>query len=61
MEGFVSPDTALREGEYGTHWRTALADAVALCAIAERITEFGFGQNRESVLQVNPILLVNLA
>jgi hypothetical protein len=38
-----------------------LADAVALWAIAERITEFGFSPNRVAVLGVNVILLVNLA
>lgn len=38
-----------------------LADAVALWAIAARITEFGFSPNRVAVLGVNAILLVNLA
>ena len=38
-----------------------LADAVALWAIAARITEFGFSANRVAVLGVNVILLVNLA
>lgn len=38
-----------------------LADVVALCAIAARITEFGFSPNRVAVLGVNIILLVNLA
>lgn len=38
-----------------------LADAVALCAISARITEFGFTPNRAAVLGVNMILLVNLA
>lgn len=38
-----------------------LADAVALSAIAARITEFGFSPNRVAVLGVNVILLVNLA
>jgi hypothetical protein len=38
-----------------------LADAVALWAIAARITEFGFSPNRVGVLGVNVILLVNLA
>lgn len=38
-----------------------LADAVALWAIAARITEFGFSPNRVAVLGVNVILLVNLA
>jgi len=38
-----------------------LADAVALWAIAARITEFGFSPNRVAVLGVNLILLVNLA
>jgi hypothetical protein len=38
-----------------------LADAVALWAIAARITEFGFSPNRVAVLGVNMILLVNLA
>ncbi len=38
-----------------------LADAVALGAIAARITEFGFSPNRVAVLGVNLILLVNLA
>jgi hypothetical protein len=38
-----------------------LADAVALWAIAARISEFGFSPNRLAVLGVNVILLVNLA
>ena len=38
-----------------------LADAVALGAIAARITEFGFSPNRVAVLGVNLLLLVNLA
>ena len=38
-----------------------LADAVALWAIADRITEFGFSPNRVAALGVNVILLVNLA
>ena len=38
-----------------------LADAVALGAIAARITEFGFSPNRVAVLAMNVILLVNLA
>src|SRR5215212_4033256 len=38
-----------------------LADAVALWAIATRITEFGFTPNRVAGLGVNVILLVNLA
>jgi hypothetical protein len=38
-----------------------LADAVALWAIAARITEFGFTPNRVAGLGVNIILLVNLA
>ena len=38
-----------------------LADAVALWAIADRITEFGFSANRVAALGVNVILLVNLA
>jgi hypothetical protein len=38
-----------------------LANAVALWAIAARITEFGFSPNRVAVLGVNVILLVNLA
>jgi hypothetical protein len=38
-----------------------IADAVALGAIAERITEFGFSPNRVAVLGINVILLVNLA
>lgn len=38
-----------------------LADAVALWAIASRITEFGFTPNRVAVLGENVILLVNLA
>jgi hypothetical protein len=37
-----------------------LANAVALWAIADRITEFGFSPNRVAVLGVNVILLVNL-
>ena len=37
-----------------------LADAVALWAIAARISEFGFSPNRVAVLGVNVILLVNL-
>jgi hypothetical protein len=38
-----------------------VADAVALWAIAARITEFGFSPNRVAGLGVNVILLVNLA
>ena len=38
-----------------------LADAVALWAIAARISEFGFSANRVAALGVNVILLVNLA
>jgi len=38
-----------------------LADAVALWAIAARITEFGFSPNRVAALGENGILLVNLA
>jgi hypothetical protein len=38
-----------------------LADAVALWAIAARITEFGFTPNRTAALGVNVLLLVNLA
>jgi hypothetical protein len=38
-----------------------LADAVALSAIAARITEFGFSPNRVAALGENIILLVNLA
>ncbi len=38
-----------------------VADAVALGAIAARITEFGFSPNRLAVLGMNLILLVNLA
>ena len=38
-----------------------LADAVALWAIATRITEFGFSPNRMAALGANVILLVNLA
>ena len=38
-----------------------LADAVALWAIAERISEFGFSPNRTAALGANVILLVNLA
>ena len=38
-----------------------LADAVALWAIAARITEFGFSPNRVAALGVNVMLLVNLA
>jgi hypothetical protein len=37
-----------------------LADAVALWAIAERITEFGFTPNRVTALGLNLILLINL-
>lgn len=37
-----------------------LADAVALWAISERITEFGFTPNRVAALGMNVILLVNL-
>jgi hypothetical protein len=39
----------------------SLADAVALWAMAARITEFGFTPNRVAALGVNVILLVNLA
>jgi hypothetical protein len=38
-----------------------LADAVALWAIAARITEFGFSPNRVAALGENAILLINLA
>src|SRR5919199_1040131 len=38
-----------------------LADAVALWAIAARITDFGFSPNRVAALGENVILLVNLA
>ncbi|HEX6158927.1 MAG TPA: permease prefix domain 1-containing protein [Thermoanaerobaculia bacterium] len=38
-----------------------VADAVALWAIAGRITEFGFSPNRLAALGLNLILLVNLA
>jgi hypothetical protein len=38
-----------------------LADALALWAIAARITEFGFTPNRVAALGENAILLVNLA
>jgi hypothetical protein len=38
-----------------------VADAVALWAIAARITELGFTANRVAVLGINLILLVNLA
>jgi len=38
-----------------------LANAVALWAIARRITEFGFSPNRVAALGENVILLVNLA
>jgi hypothetical protein len=38
-----------------------LADAVALWAIAARITELGFTPNRVAALGENVILLVNLA
>lgn len=38
-----------------------VADAVALWAIAGRITEFGFTPNRVAALGLNVILLVNLA
>lgn len=38
-----------------------LADAVALWAIAARLTEFGLSPNRVAVLGMNVILLVNLA
>jgi hypothetical protein len=38
-----------------------LVDAVALWAIAARITEFGFSPNRVAAMGVNLILLVNLA
>jgi hypothetical protein len=38
-----------------------VADAVALWAIAARITEFGFTPNRVAALGENVILLVNLA
>src|ERR671914_1683135 len=41
--------------------RALLADAVALWAIAVRITEFGFTPNRVAALGENVILLVNLA
>ena len=38
-----------------------VADAVALWAIAARITEFGFSPNRTAGLGVNVVLLINLA
>jgi hypothetical protein len=38
-----------------------LADAVALWAIAARISEFGFSPNRVAALGENVILLINLA
>jgi len=38
-----------------------LADAVALWAIAARISEFGFSPNRVAALGENAVLLVNLA
>jgi hypothetical protein len=38
-----------------------LADAVALWAIAARVSEFGFSPNRVAALGENVILLVNLA
>jgi hypothetical protein len=38
-----------------------LADAVALAAIATRISEFGFTPNRVAGLGFNLVLLVNLA
>jgi hypothetical protein len=38
-----------------------MADAVALWAIAVRITEFGFTPNRVAALGMNVILLINLA
>src|SRR6185369_4847842 len=38
-----------------------LADAVALWAIAARLTEFGFTPNRVAALGENVLLLVNLA
>ena len=38
-----------------------LADAVALAAIAGRISEFGFSPNRLAALGENLVLLVNLA
>jgi hypothetical protein len=38
-----------------------LADAVALWAVAVRISEFGFSPNRVAALGENVILLVNLA
>jgi hypothetical protein len=40
---------------------TLLADAVALWAIAARISEFGFSPNRVAALGANVVLLVNLA
>jgi hypothetical protein len=38
-----------------------LADALALWAIAARISEFGFSSNRVAALGMNAVLLVNLA
>jgi hypothetical protein len=38
-----------------------LADAVALWAIAARVSAFGFSPNRVAALGVNLILLVNLS
>ena len=40
---------------------TLVADAVALAAIAARISEFGFSPNRMAALGENLVLLVNLA
>lgn len=50
---------AVGEQEHGAVGR--LAGAVALWAIAARITEFGFTPNRVAALGENVILLVNLA
>ena len=41
--------------------RALLVDALALAAIAARITEFGFTPNRVAALGENIVLLVNLA
>jgi hypothetical protein len=56
-----SPPTAFDVVQVVLVVSALVADAVALWAIAARITEFGFSPNRVAALGENVILLVNLA
>jgi hypothetical protein len=56
-----SPPGALDVAQVVLLVSALIADAVALWAIAARITEFGFTPNRMAALGMNVILLVNLA